>query len=195
MMMKSLLVTFVSSIALVAAQAPSNFYFESLRYGGSGCPQGSVSLIVSNDRTTFTAIFDKFVASIGNGVPITENRKNCQINAKVHHPGGYQFALATVDYRGFANLDRGVTGQHVGTYYFSGQSNQANSQANFGSGFRGDYNIRDNLGLLYYSSCSGSDMLNINSEVRLFGNGNGVLTNDSVDGSFKLQCGLSWRRC
>jgi len=45
-------------------------------------------------------LFDSFVASVGAGIPITESRKNCQINVKMHVPNGWQFSVMTVDYRG-----------------------------------------------------------------------------------------------
>lgn len=93
-------------------------------YGGTGCPQGSVASIISDDRQTMTLIFDSYVASIGKGVAVTENRKNCQLNIDLHYPGGFQYSIFSADYRGYAALDKGVTGTQKSTYYFSGQSAQ-----------------------------------------------------------------------
>jgi hypothetical protein len=52
-----------SANAQLARPDPSQVYFRGITYGGSGCPQGSVGVSFSGDRTTFTAIFDSFVAS------------------------------------------------------------------------------------------------------------------------------------
>lgn len=71
-----------------------------------------------------TLIFDQYVASMGTGVPITENRKNCQLNINLQYPGGFQYSIFSADYRGFAELDAGVNGTQQSTYYFSGQTAQ-----------------------------------------------------------------------
>src|SRR4051812_38006942 len=70
-------------------------------YGGTGCPQGSVGSVISQDRTTMTLIFDQYVASIGPGIPVTENRKNCQLNIDLIYPGGFQYSIFSADYRGY----------------------------------------------------------------------------------------------
>ena len=71
-----------------------------------------------------TLIFDSYVASMGTGVAITENRKNCQLNLNLQYPPGFQFSIFSADYRGFAELDAGVNGTQQSTYYFSGQTAQ-----------------------------------------------------------------------
>lgn len=93
-------------------------------YGGTGCPQGSVGTQISSDRTIVTLIFDSYVASIGPGVAITESRKNCQLNVDIKYPGGFQYSVLSADYRGYASLQKGVSGSLKSTYYFSGQSAQ-----------------------------------------------------------------------
>lgn len=71
-----------------------------------------------------TLIYDAYVASIGPGVAVTEKRKNCQLNVDLYYPGGFQFSIFSADYRGYAALDKSVTGTQRSTYYFSGQTNQ-----------------------------------------------------------------------
>lgn len=93
-------------------------------YGGTGCPQGSVGYTISDDRSTVTLIYDSYVASIGPGIAITENRKACQINLDIQYPGGFQYSILSADYRGYAAIDKGVTGTLKSTYYFSGLAPQ-----------------------------------------------------------------------
>jgi len=69
----------------------------------------------------FTLIFDQYVASIGPGVAITENRKNCQLNIDLQYPQGFQYSVFTTDYRGYVGIDAGVTATQEATYYFSGR--------------------------------------------------------------------------
>lgn len=103
---------------------PDKVQIVGLTYGGTGCPSGTVSSILSDDRQVMTLIFDEYVASIGPDVKITENRKNCQLNINLRYPGGFQFSIFSADYRGYAKLDEGVTGTQKSTYYFSGQTEQ-----------------------------------------------------------------------
>lgn len=60
------------------------------------------------------------VASIGTGVPITENRKNCQLNINLQYPPGFQYSIFSTEFRGYAGLSANVTGTQSATYYFSG---------------------------------------------------------------------------
>jgi hypothetical protein len=96
-------------------------------YGGTGCPQGTVSSQISSDRTIMTLIFDSYIASIGPGISVTEQRKNCQLNVDIAYPGGFQYSILSADYRGYSSIQKGVSGTLKSTYYFSGQTAQVRS--------------------------------------------------------------------
>ncbi|ELR07643.1 hypothetical protein VC83_02450 [Pseudogymnoascus destructans] len=117
---------------------PSQVYINSISYGGTGCPQGSVGSFISDNRQTFTLIFDSYVASIGPTVAATENRKNCQLNLDLQYPSG-QYSIFTTQFRGYAVLDKGVQGTQKATYYFSGQPEQASSSTVFNGPISTDY--------------------------------------------------------
>ena len=55
----------------------------------------------------------------------TAFRKNCQLNLIVHVPAGFTYAIASVDYRGFASLQRGASGMEKASYYFQGSPSTA----------------------------------------------------------------------
>ena len=93
-------------------------------YGGTGCPQGTVGSQISSDRSILTLIFDSYIASIGPGIAITEQRKNCQLNIDLLYPGGFQYSILSADYRGYSSIDKGISGTLKSTYYFSGQTAQ-----------------------------------------------------------------------
>jgi hypothetical protein len=92
--------------------------------GGTGCPQGTVNTIISDDQTVVTLIYDTYVASIGPGIAVTEQRKNCQLTLELQYPGGFQYSILSADYRGYANIEKGVTGTLKSTYYFAGLAPQ-----------------------------------------------------------------------
>jgi hypothetical protein len=111
-----------------SAPNPTDVQIESFVYGGTGCPSNTVSSVLSDDRTIMTLIFDQYVAQIGPGVSVTENRKNCQLNIDLRYPGGFQYSVFSADYRGYAYLDPGVTGVQKSIYYFSGQTAQVRNR-------------------------------------------------------------------
>jgi hypothetical protein len=181
------------------APNPSQVTIQSISYGGTGCPQGSVGSFISADRTTFTIIFDTFVASLGNGVAVTENRKNCQLNINLQYPSGFQYSVLGTTFRGYAALTAGVSGTQSATYYFSGSSTQASTSTNFKGPTSGDYEVSDSIPFssTIWSPCGTALPLNINSQVRLTGpsTGSGLLTEDSVDGKVEFVVGVQWQTC
>lgn len=103
---------------------PNDVYIKSFAYAGTGCPAGSVANATDGSKQVLTLLFDDYVASIGPGTAVSDRRKNCQINLDIHYPGGFQFSLFSVDYRGYQDLEAGVTGAQVANYYFSGEQQQ-----------------------------------------------------------------------
>ncbi|CAG8975724.1 hypothetical protein HYALB_00009131 [Hymenoscyphus albidus] len=167
---------------------------------GSGCPQGSVGQFLSADRTVFTLIFDSYIAQIGPGIAAAESRKFCQINLNLHYPQGFQYSIMKTLYRGFANLDKGVTGSQEATYYFSGQPTQVSTKSTFTGPLLQDYKVEDDLTLTstIWSPCGADLPINIKTSVNLVASvkgAQGVLTDDSVDGNVTMVTGVRWRSC
>ncbi|KAI9760107.1 MAG: hypothetical protein M1840_002727 [Geoglossum simile] len=200
------------ALALAAAPAtaapvdggpdPNAVTIGSVGYGGSGCPQGTVSTLISEDRSTVTMIFDSYVASLGPGVAVTENRKNCQLNLEVKYPAGFQYSIFSADYRGYAKIGAGVTGIQKASYYFSGQSQDYSKQTTFTGPVDKDYNVQDKMDVVSWSPCgSAAAAININSQVRLVSKdpkdqkAEGLLTTDSADLKFTRVVYLKWQRC
>lgn len=109
---------------VLTAPNPNDVYIKSFAYAGTGCPAGSVANATDATKQVLTLLFDDYVAAIGPGTSIQDRRKNCQINLDIHYPGGFQFSLFSADYRGYQDLEKGVTGEQVANYYFSGESQQ-----------------------------------------------------------------------
>lgn len=109
---------------LVARQKPGDVTIQSSRYSGNGCPQGSVSSIISPDRTVITFGFDSFQAYIGPNANQGDKQKNCQLHLDLRYPGGYQMSVMQATYHGYVRLDAGVTASFYSTYFFSQAANQ-----------------------------------------------------------------------
>jgi hypothetical protein len=184
--------------ATAQAPDPSQVYVQSIAYGGSGCPAGSVAQSFAADRQSFTLIFDQFIASQGTGVPVTNNRKNCQISLNLHLPVGIQVSVGTVDYRGYVQLPAGVTATQGAIYSFVGHPGQNNSSTSFTGPVAKDYVIRDQLQITskVWSPCGTVAPLNINAQVRVSGGTSPAqITTDSVDGKVEQKVGLFYQSC
>jgi len=178
---------------------PREVYINGISYAGSGCPAGSVSQVLSSDAKAFTLLFDSYIAEAGPGMPLSLARKNCQIAVDLRFPQGWSYSVFTVDYRGYARLDPGTSGQQVSSYYFSGQAKTGSLRTNFYGPTERDYQIRDTLGLdaVVWSPCGANRALNMNTQVRVTASGRqrALLTVDSIDGELKHIYGIQWRRC
>ena len=71
-----------------------------------------------------TVTFSKFWAEAGPGISASSNRKNCQLTFTVDVPPGFTFGVASVDYRGYYQLDAKVIASQSSVYYFQGDLQQ-----------------------------------------------------------------------
>ncbi|KAF4614156.1 hypothetical protein D9613_007918 [Agrocybe pediades] len=88
---------------------PSGFSITSFGVNGSGCPPGSATYSFNGDKTAVNVTFSEFYASAGPGIPISENRKNCQLTFAISVPSGLSYGIASTEARGYYYLDPSVT--------------------------------------------------------------------------------------
>jgi hypothetical protein len=102
-----------------AGDVPQQVTIEKTGYSGNGCPAGSVSTLISPDKTVVTFGFDTFQAVIGPGSKPADKQKNCQLHLGLRYPAGYQLSIMTATYHGYVRLDPGVSANFISSYYFS----------------------------------------------------------------------------
>ena len=95
-------------------------------------------------------LFSDYVAEVGPGVSRRESRKNCQVTVDLDFPMGWQYAVMSFDYRGFASLDRGIEAEQGVSYYFQGQGYTGRSRSRIRGEFDDDWQFRDRIGLDTY---------------------------------------------
>ncbi|KAI9205406.1 uncharacterized protein BJ171DRAFT_616066 [Polychytrium aggregatum] len=186
--------------ALVSAQPDhSKVYIRGISYGGSGCPQGSVGQSLSQDLTSFTLIFDSFIAYTGDG---PANRKSCQINVDLVVPNGWTFSLVGVDYRGFVELPAGGIATQYSLYYFQGELTQVSNQHVFKGPISGqNYLVHDDIPLAstLWSKCNDVVPFNIKNSINVNApagaSPQGQITTDTIDGKVTQIWGLQWKKC
>jgi len=122
--MLTLLASFLACPILAADEFPSarSVSIASFAAQGSGCPLGTVAANVSPDNRALTLLFDSYVIDSTEAVsPLVQ--KDCIINMSLKAPAGWRYALFSIDYRGFADLEEGATARQSTEYAFgiSGQ--------------------------------------------------------------------------
>ncbi len=194
------LVLLVGAAAQAKPKGPATgtVRIESIRYDGDGCPPGSVAAALSDDGLAFTLSYSEMVASAGPGSGAGEQSRRCQVQATLTVPPGWSYALASVDFRGFASLQPGVVAQQQSTYHISGESPEKSEAVSWSGAFEDNFQIRD-LGAggePYFSRCGKGKHLQITTRIdvdnRADKKATGLLAVDTLDGEIYH---LVWQSC
>lgn len=186
------------SMSLAAVASADTIYVGQPEYGGSGCPGGSVSAVLSPDQSALSVIFDQYIAEAGRSANKSLDRKSCNVAVPVHIPQGLSVGIFKVDYRGFANVPMGALGQFNVEYFFAGARGPSvrtpfrNTQQ--------DYLITHNLQTtaIVWTPCGADTNLRINSNIVAQTNRNWddvMMTVDTVDVTSGLLFHIQWRSC
>ncbi|MFF0103722.1 DUF4360 domain-containing protein [Streptomyces hirsutus] len=181
---------------------PDRIVIKVATVNGSGCPQGTTAVAVSEDNTAFTVTYSDYLAQAGGASDPTASRKNCQLSLIVHVPQGFTYAIASADYRGFAALQPGATGTQRASYYFQGSPNTEYRTHPFAGPYDDNWQATDTTdwAQLVYAPCGVQRNFNINTELRV-GVGTSspskvsFMTMDSTDGDISTTYHMAWKEC
>lgn len=79
-----------------------------VQYGGSGCPAGSVSSALSDDKRTLSILFSEYAVAAGGSVQ--QDQADCVLKIPFQVPTGIEARLVRLDYRGFVSLPEKAVG-------------------------------------------------------------------------------------
>jgi hypothetical protein len=201
MALAALTATPASATTSAASAAPSDrIAVDVVTVNGSGCPRGTAAVTERPDNSAFTITYSDYIAQAGAGSAPTDFRKNCQLSLLVHVPQGFTYAIARAEYRGFAFLEAGTTGEERANYYFQGQSQTVPVSHPINGPFDDDWQNTDtaDAASLVYAPCGEDRILNINTELRVrSGNSDSVsfMTMDSTRGTINTIYHFAWKQC
>ena len=177
---------------------PNSIYLGAPGYGGTGCPDGTVSVTLSPDQKSLSLIFDGYEVSAGGTTRRSFDRKSCNVAIPVHVPQGQSVSVLSIDYRGFNHLPRGAQSQFNVEYFFAGTTGPAFRRTFYGA-LDSDYLINNQLqaSAIVWSPCGADVNLRTNSSMRITtsNNAEAMATVDSEDVNAALVYHLQWRAC
>ena len=195
-MKKSILL--VSALMLSAPVFAGDITLGEPGYGGTGCPDGTVSGTLSPDQKTLSLLFDQYQVSVGGETGKSFDRKSCNIAIPVHVPQGLSVSILKIDFRGFNHLPAYGTSQFNVEYFFAGTRGPA-FQRKFNGPLDEDYLINNELvaKAIVWSGCGADVNLRTNSSMRVktVGNKEAMASIDSEDVSAAIIYQLQWRSC
>lgn len=167
-------------------------------YGGTGCPDGTVSVTLSPDQKSLSLLFDQYQVEVGGETGKSFDRKSCNIAIPVHVPQGLSVSILKIDFRGFNHLPTSATSEFNVEYFFAGTKGPA-----FRRTFKGvldeDYLINNELKAeaIVWSGCGADVNLRTNSSMRVktASNREAMASIDSEDVNAAIIYQLQWRDC
>jgi hypothetical protein len=198
--MKEVLLLAATSLAASLMSMPAQADGISLgepSYGGTGCPGGTASAVLSPDARSLSILFDAYTVEAMGQKRV--DRKSCNVAIPVHVPQGLSISVVQVDYRGFNSLPQGALSSFNVEYFFAGQKGPK-YQRNFSGPVTSDFLVQNPLQIsaIVWSPCGADTILRTNSSMSVQTNSMGQQAQSSID-SIDIQAGviyqLQWRSC
>ena len=203
--MKHLLILAVTVLfsTEIFAQTPT---IRGVRLTGNGCNDSSASASITPDGTYLSILFDNFKAEIGTGSAnpqLAALKRQCTVLIDMDVPFGYQYALETTEFRGFAALPASAYGYHRFTQLVpNGVPNMRETQLRGPIGSNYETIVRQKPGRSPWSVCnSPQQTVQILAELSvayLPGSRDRAMAQinlDSVDTGVQSRFKMTWKAC
>ena len=202
------LAVFIFSSHFAVAQTPARGEVQILRVAttGSGCPEGSVQVILAPDASAITVLYDRYNLSVTAAAPNAS--MECDVMVDLRKPRDFGFSIESADFRGFVFLDEGMTAEQKVQIQSGPVKGIRKITSEFGSHiwsgpFRDEYllNAQRTVRRPEVLDCvppRAETKIIINSIVRIHPNatpGSGQVSVDSLDGRVLQKYHLQWQSC
>ena len=168
---------------------------------GTGCPTGSAIVEVAPDKKSFLIGFSAMTLNNPNPAGATVQYKNCLASIKLHIPNGLQVSVATVNTRGYAFLDQGITARQTSSYTFAGYPIPTKVRGDLAGPFDDDFDYSDAVPFASrtWTQCGASAIFGINTKMQLNATANptgtAIFNTEQVDGRFTIVYQVEFRPC
>lgn len=177
---------------------PEGAYFINVTANGTGCPDGTWDVAISEDGETFTLRFNAYEATIAAGQAV--DLKDCRIDIQLRSGEGTQFAVAQFAYQGFVFLEKdGMSAEQSANYFFRRvrprlvNTNQLRGPKEESYIFTDDIRAGGE-----WSACGRDDTLHVDTRLQVRNDrgltGEGYINSAVLDGAV-FTWKMKWRRC
>ncbi|KAF6745521.1 hypothetical protein DFP72DRAFT_1077487 [Ephemerocybe angulata] len=159
-------------------------------FSGNGCPQGSGTTIsVTSGSISYTPP-STFTAAVGPGVPASANLEACRIAISANIPSGFRFRFAQTNVPVTTSTGSGNSEQVTDTYFFSSAAGTTATVTTTltSTGSTTVSNVYSPATV--WSPCGGSDIININTQLRAIGSSAGSITSAGT-----IVTPITWQAC
>lgn len=187
----------------IAAPPPGEpITIEKLKANGTGCRPDTTTIAVSPDEEAFTVTYSTYIAFAGGGSKPKDQRKKCGITVRLNIPKDWTYAVGSVDYRGYAQLEGNASAVLDTRYKFQGSGPETARQHPFAAVMDDNWQVTDTVrgGDRVFGPCGKDRKFDIDTELSVDApNGPdrpvNIIAMDSTDGSFNATYRLVWKKC
>jgi Domain of unknown function (DUF4360) len=145
-------------------------------YLGTGCPDGSARMRISDDGQELRIVLNKFSA-LGNGSAL-DQRKQCSLSISLKVPQGRQISIYTAKYTGYVSPN--TTGKLRANYYLVGLGYPEDNI--FENQLKGetDYTVTHDPVTAIWSKCNDSGVI-MAVDISMVAKGDGIASVDNFN--------------
>lgn len=167
-------------------------------YGGTGCPAGTASVVLSRDKKSLSLRFDRYEVEAGGGSGRSFDRKSCNLSIPLRVPPGLSVAIVSAEYRGVNRLPAGAEAQFRTEYFFAGGRGPVLSRS-FEGPLQGRFAFGDRVTArsTVWSACGADVILRTNTSLRVSTTGRRIASSSirSQQINTAIVYRLQWRKC
>lgn len=171
------LIAALLALATAPAAAQDKVTLGQPAYGGSGCPDGTASIVLGFGAQAAIYLFDAYAVG-DNGRAV--DRKTCGIAIPVHVPAGTSVAVRNVAVRGKSKLPEGLDATLNVELFSAGSTGEVNEIAvpTGDTGFLRFVTVPDDQ--LKWSDCGADINLRVNTSLRTRGDKEAAVSLDAL---------------
>lgn len=178
-----------SSHAIADEEEVPDIHIVDADMGGSGCPEGTGSVVLSEDKRTLSILFDEYMVE-------DNHYASCNIAIALSVPAGVSIALLEIDYRGYASIPdlHGRKGRFRTEYFFAGETGPVRVET-FPRGFDSNFMVSHDIVGAVWAPCGAEVITRANTSLKTWGTGSFLAIDTADVTSNGITFHLDWDYC